>query len=79
MAVLKGVDVADLTAGSDRRNGAAQTLLQALSPVSGAYGSGRLLTTDLVSALLLDDGRLLVGAVPPSVLEEVAVDPRAGG
>jgi outer membrane lipoprotein-sorting protein len=79
VAVLEGVDVADMTAGSDQRNGAAQTLLQALTPVSGAYGSGRLLTTDLVSALLLDDGRLLVGAVPPSVLEEVAVDPRAGG
>jgi outer membrane lipoprotein-sorting protein len=78
VAVLRGVDVAGLTGGSDRRSGAAQTLLQALTPVSGAYGSGRLLTTDLASALLLDDGRLLVGAVPPSVLEEVAVDPRAG-
>jgi hypothetical protein len=31
------------------------------------------LRTKLVSVLLLDDGRLLVGAVPPAVLEQAAV------
>jgi hypothetical protein len=42
------------------------------SAVSGPYGSGRLLETELLSVLLLDDGRLLVGAVEPDVLTEVA-------
>ena len=79
VAVLRGVQPDGITAGSDPESGAGQALLQALRPVSGPYGSGRVLTTDLVSALLLDDGRLLVGAVPPSILEEAALDPRAGG
>jgi outer membrane lipoprotein-sorting protein len=52
-------------------------LLQAAEPVSGSYGSGRLLRTALVSVLLLDDGRVLVGAVTPAVLEAAASDPAA--
>ncbi len=79
VVVLRGVNPDSMAAGSDPEGGAAATLMQALRPVSGEYGSGRLLTTDLASALLLDDGRLLVGAVPPSILEEIALDPRAGG
>jgi outer membrane lipoprotein-sorting protein len=47
-------------------------LTSAMTPVSGAYGHGQLLRTRLVSVLLLDDGRLLVGAVPPAVLEQAA-------
>ncbi|MDQ1601512.1 MAG: hypothetical protein QOD68_2986, partial [Actinomycetota bacterium] len=47
-------------------------LTQAMTPVSGAYGHGQLLRTKLLSVLLLDDGRLLVGAVPPAVLEQAA-------
>ncbi len=43
-------------------------MLGALPQVSGAWGSGRLLDSTLVSALLTDDGRLFVGAVDPSVL-----------
>lgn len=42
------------------------------TPVSGEYGSGTLFETALVSALWLDDGTLLVGAVTPEVLEEAA-------
>ena len=37
--------------------------------VSGAWGSGRLLTSKLVSVLVLDDGRTLVGMVGPDQLE----------
>jgi outer membrane lipoprotein-sorting protein len=40
----------------------------AATPVHGAWGSGRLLRTSLVSVLLLSDGRVLAGAVVPSVL-----------
>jgi hypothetical protein len=36
--------------------------------VHGAWGSGRLLRTSLVSVLMLADGRVLIGAVQPSVL-----------
>jgi outer membrane lipoprotein-sorting protein len=43
-------------------------LLQVLPKVSGAWGSGHLLRGTLFSALLTDDGRLAVGAVPPSGL-----------
>jgi hypothetical protein len=53
-------------------------LLKAMSvPVSGAYGSGRLITSSVFSALVLDDGRVLVGAVPAPELERAAMDPAA--
>jgi outer membrane lipoprotein-sorting protein len=49
-----------------------QTLLRSATPVSGTYGSGRLLRTALVSVLMLDDGRVFVGAVTPATLEQAA-------
>ena len=36
--------------------------------VSGSWGSGRLLHTSLLSILITSNGRVLVGAVTPSVL-----------
>ncbi|GAA2393095.1 LolA family protein [Nonomuraea africana] len=48
------------------------TLLQSATPVSGAWGSGKLIKTKLVSALFTDDGRLLVGAVTPEELTKAA-------
>jgi outer membrane lipoprotein-sorting protein len=45
-----------------------QAMLQALPRVSGAWGSGHLLRTALLSAVLTDDGRVAVGAVPPQLL-----------
>ncbi|GAB2930599.1 outer membrane lipoprotein carrier protein LolA [Micromonospora polyrhachis] len=47
-------------------------LLDRLPKVDGAWGSGRLLAGNLFSALLTDDGRILVGAVRPERLYEVA-------
>jgi outer membrane lipoprotein-sorting protein len=47
-------------------------LLGSAAMVSGSYGTGHLLETALMSALLLDDGRLFVGAVTPEALEEAA-------
>jgi outer membrane lipoprotein-sorting protein len=44
-------------------------LLKAATPVSGKWGSGRLMTTSLVNVLFLDDGRVAVGAVTPDALE----------
>ncbi|HEY7142643.1 MAG TPA: hypothetical protein VH637_00220 [Streptosporangiaceae bacterium] len=43
-------------------------LLRASTPVHGSWGSGRLLTTSLVSVLATSDGTVLIGAVKPSVL-----------
>jgi outer membrane lipoprotein-sorting protein len=67
VAVLQGVDADALS--SDATAGA---VLRATTRVEGSYGSGRLLRTPLLSVLLLDDGRALVGAVDPAVLEEAA-------
>jgi outer membrane lipoprotein-sorting protein len=47
--------------------------LEALAtPVSGSWGSGRLLTSSLVNALFLPDGQVLVGATTPAALERAA-------
>lgn len=43
-----------------------------LPAVQGDWGSGRLFRSALVTALLTDDGRLIVGAVAPERLYEVA-------
>jgi outer membrane lipoprotein-sorting protein len=43
-------------------------LMSASTPVHGSWGSGRLLRTSLLSVLMLSDGRVLAGAVVPSVL-----------
>jgi outer membrane lipoprotein-sorting protein len=47
-------------------------MLAKLPKVSGTWGSGKLLTSALFTALLTDDGRLLVGAVSPEKLYEAA-------
>jgi hypothetical protein len=44
------------------------SMLKALPVVSGSWGSGRLLRGTLFSAVLTDDGRVAIGAVPPSLL-----------
>ncbi len=45
-----------------------RALLLATKPVHGKWGSGRLLTTSLVSVLITSNGRILAGAVTPAVL-----------
>ena len=40
------------------------------SPVSGPWGSGRLLSAAIGSAIVTDDGRVAAGAVPQQVLDE---------
>ena len=47
-------------------------LLRSATPVSGSWGSGRLLRTSLVSVLITDGGRVFAGAVQPSVLYTAA-------
>ncbi|HEV7655400.1 MAG TPA: hypothetical protein VGP36_11810 [Mycobacteriales bacterium] len=66
--------VAVLPVGSpaNDQNGALTTFLAQLPRESGSWGSGRLLQSALVSALLTDDGRLVVGMVPPELLYTAA-------
>jgi hypothetical protein len=73
---LTGVD---LTGSDATRGQSAQALMRSLSPVSGPYGSGRVLKTSLVSVLLLDDGTAYIGAVQPAMLEEAATTAAARG
>ena len=40
------------------------------TPVSGTWGSGRLITTAVGSAIITDDGRVAAGAVPEQVLTD---------
>ncbi|MFL6128034.1 MAG: LolA family protein [Mycobacteriales bacterium] len=47
-------------------------ILGQLQRVSGSWGTGRLLTSRLVSVLLTDDGRVVAGAVPPELLYTAA-------
>lgn len=66
VAVVHGVNVAAL--GKDAT---ASALLGATTSVSGAYGTGRLLSTPLLSVLIVGD-TAYVGAVDASVVEQVA-------
>ncbi len=47
-------------------------LLTFLTPASGTWGTGRLFTSKLVTALFVDNGPVFVGAVDPSVLYAAA-------
>jgi len=53
-------------------------LLGSARSVSGAWGSGRLLQTSLVSVLITDGGRVFVGAVQPGVLYAAASQAATG-
>ncbi|GIE51461.1 LolA family protein [Actinoplanes nipponensis] len=71
--------VAKLPAGDDAKTGPAgeaagqlDAIVGSLPKTSGAWGSGHLLTSALFSALITDDGRVLVGAVAPEKLYEAA-------
>ncbi|GMA23307.1 membrane protein [Luteimicrobium album] len=50
------------------KNGEAGSLVNTLPTVSGDWGSGHVLAGTLFTAVLTDDGRVAVGAVPTSVV-----------
>jgi outer membrane lipoprotein-sorting protein len=56
-------------------NGEVQAVLRDAKAVTGPAGSGRLISTALLNVLVLDDGRIAVGAVTPAALQ-AAVPPR---
>jgi hypothetical protein len=78
VVALSGVSLPAGPSGGEDRHHASTTadqlsaLTKAMTPVSGAFGSGHLLRTKLVTVLLLDDGRAFVGSVSPAFLEQAA-------
>ena len=58
--------------GSGDSAAIAGALLGSARAVHGAWGSGRLLRTSLISVLITDSGHVLVGAVTPAVLYHAA-------
>lgn len=71
VAVLSGVRM-PTSSGRRPDGGQLDAVLGSLPRVSGDWGSGRLVSSKLFSALLTDDGRVLVGAVDPSKLYAAA-------
>ena len=78
LTVLK-LPSTDLTPGRPAAGGGSanddrvlSALLAAATPVHGAWGSGQLLRTSLVSVLITDSGSAYIGAVQPSVLYDAA-------
>ena len=78
--VLAGVptltDMSGSSGAATSGAGDLSAIVAAMPEVSGSWGSGRLLTSHLVSALLTDDGRFLVGAVDAQTLEAAAAASR---
>ncbi|BCB88083.1 hypothetical protein Psuf_053960 [Phytohabitans suffuscus] len=70
VVVAKGGE--DAAAGQQDEQ--AKQVLGVLTPVSGAWGSGHLLSGRLFSALLTDDGAIYAGLVSPERLYEVALE-----
>ncbi len=67
VAVIPGVS---MPAG--RGNGELAAVMGSLPKVSGSWGSGTLLKSSLFSALFTNDGRMIIGAVPPDQLYAAA-------
>jgi outer membrane lipoprotein-sorting protein len=53
-------------------SGPLDQLLANAPTVQGSWGTGKVLTSKMVSALITNDGRILVGLVPPNVLQSAA-------
>ncbi|MGI9156884.1 MAG: LolA family protein [Marmoricola sp.] len=62
------VAIAKLPGGVLDAQGTLGQFLGKLPKVNGSWGAGRLLRGTLFSAVLTDDGRLVIGAVPPDTL-----------
>jgi outer membrane lipoprotein-sorting protein len=77
-AGVAGQAARSVSGGGGQVNGSAVlgALLLAAHPVHGAWGSGKLLHTNLVSMLITSNGHVLIGAVTPSVLYAAAAQVR---
>ena len=71
-SVLVAKVPSDAASGTSGAQNPVAGIVNSLPKVSGSWGSGRLLSSSLFTALLTDDGRLLAGAVSPDRLYQVA-------
>jgi outer membrane lipoprotein-sorting protein len=71
-ALTSGANTSGGGSSSGDSAGVLRALLASATPVHGAWGSGRLLRTSLVSVLMTDQGTTFAGAVQPSVLYAAA-------
>jgi outer membrane lipoprotein-sorting protein len=69
---LTGNDWGTIAVLSAGRYANSPELRSATTAVSGSWGSGRLLTSNLINALFLPNGKVLVGMVTPAALEAAA-------
>jgi hypothetical protein len=77
---MHGVSLSDLTAtGARSGNSVAAALVRSGRQVSGAYGTGTLWTSRLLTVLITSDGRLFAGAVTPQAIERAAAGHPAAG
>ena len=67
-AVVTGKAPLTTSGGTSNPAGSLGSMLKALPRVRGGWGSGHLLSSALFSAVITDDGRFAVGAVPPGTL-----------
>ena len=67
-AALSGGDAGPAESHGHRASANPADMLAALPQTSGAWGSGRVLDGTLFSAVITDDGRIAVGAVPANDL-----------
>ncbi len=68
-----GAGMSNWSGGSSSKSGSSDPLSLARefgSPVSGSWGSGWVISTDVGTALITSDGRIAVGLVPQQVLTE---------
>ena len=78
LARLEAVDATADPRTADRRAGEALERVGELDPtalfdaITTAVPEGRLISSDLFSVLITDDGRLLLGAVSPQTLQGLA-------
>jgi outer membrane lipoprotein-sorting protein len=71
-ALTPGAPAAGASSSAGDSAAVLRALLGSATPVHGAWGSGRLLRTSLVSVLMTGTGSTYVGAVQPSVLYAAA-------
>jgi outer membrane lipoprotein-sorting protein len=76
-ASIPGAPIPGAKGGNDRGQPNLDAFLAMLPQVHGSFGTGRVLQSRLFSVLLLDDGRVLIGAVKPERLIAAAADPAA--
>ncbi|GAA2792543.1 LolA family protein [Kribbella solani] len=71
VVMIRGAQTADLTGGNGKLGQLGQLLAKAPT-VQGPWGSGKIVTSKMVSALITNDGRIFAGLVTPDTLQAAA-------